>query len=156
MATEHGSDPDSSLHQDQCWLLLRSSDTGRLGVVVDGEPDIFPVTFVVDHATIVFRTAPGTKLTAALVSPAVAFEVDGVDPHSGEAWSVVVKGHAEEIKQLYDLLDTTVLPLFPWHRGSKHRFVRIVAEDVTGRRFQVADRVSWYAPFIDARRCAPD
>ena len=45
----------------QSWLLLRSAAVGRLAVVVDGLPDIFPVNHPVDHGTILFRTAQGTQ-----------------------------------------------------------------------------------------------
>src|SRR4028118_1332365 len=53
------------LGPSDCWAMLRTVDVGRLAVVVDGAPDIFPVNFVVDHGTVVFRPAPGTKLGAA-------------------------------------------------------------------------------------------
>ena len=104
-------------------------------------PDIFPINFVVDQHTVVFRTAEGTKLAAAVLGMGVAFEVDGYDATSGRAWSVVVRGHAMEIEKLYELFDARELPLFPWHSGSKHRFVRVVAQEITGRRFTAARTV---------------
>ena len=103
------------------------------------QPDIFLVNFVVDHGTIVFRTAEGTKLAAAVLGRGVAFEVDGYDADAGEAWSVVVKGHATEIERMQDVFDALDLPLFPLARRAKHRFVRIEPDDVSGRRFEVVD-----------------
>ena len=88
-----------------------------------------------DHGTLVFRTAEGTKLAAA-VGQQVAYEVDGYDPGSGEAWSVVVKGRAVEVRELHEALDVLGLPLFPWHTEPKPRLVRIDPTGVTGRRFQ--------------------
>ena len=79
--------------------LLRASVVGRLAVSITDHPDIFPINYVVDHGSIVFRTAEGTKLAAAVLGRGVAFEVDGYDEPSGEAWSVVVKGHAVEIER---------------------------------------------------------
>ena len=76
-------------------------------------------------ARVVFRTAEGTKLAAAVLGRGVAFEVDGYDPEAGEAWSVVVKGYAIEIERMHDYFDALDLPLFPWHAAPKHRFVRI-------------------------------
>jgi nitroimidazol reductase NimA-like FMN-containing flavoprotein (pyridoxamine 5'-phosphate oxidase superfamily) len=123
----------------QCWTLVRGAQVGRLAVAVANHPDIFPINFVVDHGTVVFRTAEGTKLAASLLGMGVAFEVDGYDAEKGEAWSVVIKGHASEIQKLHDLFEAADLPLFPWHAAPKHRFVRITPDEITGRRFEVVD-----------------
>jgi len=128
------------LDEHQCWELLRSQEVGRLAVAIANHPDIFPVNFVVDHASVVFRTAEGTKLAAAVLGESVAFEVDGET--GGEAWSVVVKGQAVEIEKMYELFDAVELPLYPWHAAPKHRYVRILPEMVTGRRFRVIDRAA--------------
>jgi nitroimidazol reductase NimA-like FMN-containing flavoprotein (pyridoxamine 5'-phosphate oxidase superfamily) len=128
------------LEPDECWALLRTAEVGRLAVAVAARPDIFPINFVVDHGSVVFRTAEGTKLAASVLGIAVAFEVDGYDGDAGEAWSVVIKGRAHEIERMHELFDAMDLPLFPWHAAPKHRFVRITPEEVTGRRFRVVDR----------------
>ena len=47
----------------------------------------------------------------------VAFEIDGYESDAGDAWSVVIKGYAIEIKKLQDYFDALDLPLFPWHAG---------------------------------------
>jgi uncharacterized protein len=140
------------LDASACWRLLRSTEVGRLAVAVANHPDIFPINFLVDQGTIVFRTAEGSKLAAVVTSPIVAFEADGYEPEAGEAWSVVVKGRAQEIKRLHDLVETAAFPLFPWQAGPKHRFVRIVPEDISGRRFHIVDPSSWHTPFTDAPR----
>ena len=127
------------LEANTCWELLRSSEVGRLATSIRNHPDIFPVNFIVDHGTVVFRTAEGTKLAAAVLGASVAFEVDGYDAEAGEAWSVVIKGRAVEIERMQDVFDALDLPLFPWHAAPKHRFVRIVPDDVSGRRFHVVD-----------------
>ena len=124
------------LSTNQCWELLRESVVGRLAVTVDGSPEIFPVNPVVDHGTIVFRTTAGTKL-AATQGRDVAFEVDGYDAGTAQAWSVVVKGRAFEILEIQETLRALRLPLYPWHPGHKPRFVRIEPTTVTGRRFVV-------------------
>lgn len=142
------------LSVSESWGLLREQVVGRLAVITNGDPhpDIFPVNYIVDHGTIVFRTAEGTKLAAAIDHP-VAFEVDGYDPATGEAWSVVVKGTAREVKNLYEVLDALNLPLFPWHAAPKPRIVRIEADQVTGRRFHVLDTPSRHMP---SRRASPE
>jgi uncharacterized protein len=131
------------LELSNCWELLRQAEVGRLAVSINDQPDLFPINFVVDHGTVVFRTAQGTKLAASVLGQAVAFEVDGYDPEAGEAWSVVIKGRAVEIERMQDLFDALDLPLFPWHASPKHHFVRIEPEDVSGRRFDVVDKRAW-------------
>jgi nitroimidazol reductase NimA-like FMN-containing flavoprotein (pyridoxamine 5'-phosphate oxidase superfamily) len=144
-----------NLEVNACWALLRSREVGRLAVSIDGRPDIFPVNYVVDHGTVVFRTAEGTKLAGA-VQRGVAFEADGYEPETGEAWSVVVKGRAEEISRVQDLLDTADLPLFPWQAAPKQRFVRIVPDEITGRRFRVVGREAWRTPWTEVPRSATE
>lgn len=119
-----------------CWGLLRQGTFGRLAVVVGKKPDIFPVNYVVDHGTIVFRTDTGRKLSAAANRP-VAFEVDGYDPKYAVAWSVVVHGVAMEIRELDEVIEAMGLPLDPWQEGKKARFIRITPSSVTGRRIHI-------------------
>ncbi len=140
-ATTSGAD----LAEHDCWLLLREAAVGRLAVVVDGAPDVFPVTHVVDHGTLVFRTAEGTKLAAAAGQP-VAYEVDGYDAASGEAWSVVVHGRAREVVGLHEALEALQLPLSPWHASPKPRLVRIEPTDVAGRRFRAVSAAAADGP----------
>jgi nitroimidazol reductase NimA-like FMN-containing flavoprotein (pyridoxamine 5'-phosphate oxidase superfamily) len=139
------------LEAHTCWSLLRTAEVGRLAVSTAHHPDIFPINYLIDHGTIVFRTGEGTKLAAAIAGPHVAFEVDGYDPDAGEAWSVVIKGHAAEIKTVPEVLDAMTFPLFPWHAGPKHRFVRIVPDDISGRQFHILDSTAWRTPMTDAR-----
>jgi hypothetical protein len=120
----------------QCWAQLREGVVARVAVEHDGRPDIFPVNYAVDHGTVVFRTGSGTLFTSAAGSH-VAFEVDGYSVNDAAAWSVVVRGLAEEVHELDDVLDAMQLPLLPWHEGPKPRIVRIHPDSVTGRRFVV-------------------
>jgi len=145
------------LLENECWDLLRNAEVGRLAVSIANQPDIFPINFVVDHGSVVFRSAEGTKLAAAVLGLAVAFEVDGeaVTDSGVEAWSVVVKGRAVEIERMYELFDALELPLYPWHAAPKHRFVRIVPDMVTGRRFRVVDRAANH-PGDSPRHAPPD
>jgi hypothetical protein len=127
------------LEEHRCWDLLRWAEVGRLAVSIMDQPDIFPVNFVVDHGTLVFRTAEGTKLAAAVLGRAVAFEVDGFDAAEGEAWSVVVRGAAEEVARMIEVVEAAELPLFPWMASPKPRFVRIVPVSISGRMFRVVN-----------------
>lgn len=133
----------TTLDTRSCLALLRTAEVGRLAVSITNRPDIFPINYIVDRGTVVFRTAEGTKLAAAVLGQGVAFEVDGYDPDAGDAWSVVIKGDAVEIEQMEPYFDALDLPLFPWHAGPKHRFVRIEPVEITGRQFHVVDHGAW-------------
>jgi hypothetical protein len=146
----------SVLTASSCWALLRATEVGRLAVWVDGHPAIFPINFIVDHGTILFRTAEGAKLAATIDAPEVAFEADGDDPAAAQAWSVVLRGHAEEVTKIPDLVDTMTLPLFPWQLGPKHRFVRLVPVEISGRRFAIASPAAWQTAMSTAPRAADE
>lgn len=150
MTTEQ-SPHDAAMSESASWAALRSALVGRLAVVVDDRPDIFPVNFTVDGGSVVFRTAAGTKLAAAAGRP-VAFEADGYEPSTGEAWSVVVKGVAQEVTELDDVLGALDLPLFPWHVSPKPRIIRITPDSISGRRFTAAGA----AQVEPRRRVAPE
>lgn len=135
--------PTTMLEPDGCWRLLRQVDVGRLAVIIDDRPEIFPVNYAVDGGSVVFRTAPGAKLTAVVSSPVVAFEVDGYDEDLHEAWSVVAKGRADIAHGFTQLLDTTSLPVFPWQASWKSQFVRIAVDELTGRRFRKVEASFW-------------
>lgn len=126
--------PFTALTATECWALLRSDSLGRIALAAGGEIDIFPVNYVVDEdETIVFRTAPGTKLAELTIRPAVAFEIDGAV--LGELFSVVVKGEARMLEGSEEIAAAARLPLEPWVPTVKEHFIRITPSWVTGRRF---------------------
>lgn len=118
----------------ECWASLTTAPVGRIGVLNDSAPEIYPVNHVVDRFTIVFRTDPGSKLRGLLRSPSVCYEVDGVDPGDATGWSVLVKGRAVELRDPDDLRRVAELPLRYWTLGDKAHWIRIVPTEVTGRR----------------------
>ncbi len=60
-------------------------------------PVILPVRYALMGETVVFRTAPGSKLAAAMRRSVVAFEADRCDPCGNWGWSVLVQGVASEV-----------------------------------------------------------
>ncbi len=131
------------LDEPACWALLEGQELGRLAVSIANVPDIFPINYVVDSHSIVFRTAPGTKMAAAVLGKGVAFEIDGYDSDRGEAWSVVIHGIAAQIEGWIEEEIANHLPLFPWNASPKYDFVRIDVDEISGRRFHVADHSAW-------------
>jgi nitroimidazol reductase NimA-like FMN-containing flavoprotein (pyridoxamine 5'-phosphate oxidase superfamily) len=123
----------------ECWELLGSTPVGRIGVLVDSAPEIYPVNHVVDGQSIVFRTERGEKLRGLERSPSVCFEVDGYDPDERTGWSVLVKGRAHEVTAAEDERRLLRLDLRYWSVGPKPRWIRIEPIEVTGRRIHRPD-----------------
>lgn len=127
------SQPISIMSETECWELAASTALGRLVTSVDGHPEIFPVNFAVQHRTILFRTAEGTKLVSTAINDRVLFEIDDHDTSGG--WSVIVKGAARVVRTDEDLADAEAAELLPWTATTKQHYVRIRPLSVTGRRF---------------------
>ena len=121
------------LDRAECFTLLRRSSLGRLAVVCDGLPLVFPVNFTLDGEAIVMRTDPGTKLHGARNGP-VAFECDGIDSVYHTGWSVMATGRAEDVRNEAEIARLARLPLGLWCGGPKSTWLRIRPTTVTGRR----------------------
>jgi nitroimidazol reductase NimA-like FMN-containing flavoprotein (pyridoxamine 5'-phosphate oxidase superfamily) len=127
---------------ETCLRLLASVPIGRVGFCADGEVVVLPVNHAVDGQDVVFRTAGGSKLTAAQEQNLVAFEADSYDLQTRSGWSILVTGRATVV---YDEAEVSVLNrlnLHPWATSVEHPFwIRIRPVSVTGRRTPVpADR----------------
>ena len=123
------------LSDDECWSLLSSMSLGRLVTIMDGKPEIFPVNFATRRRTVLFRTAQGTKLSSAVMADWVAFEADYHDPALTWGWSVIIKGRAHLLSATEEILDAEEAPLRPWTATPKPLYVRVIAMEITGRRF---------------------
>lgn len=117
----------------ECWRRIEAAPYGRVGTYAGGEMDLFPVNHGVDRYSIVFRTAPGTKLLALTVNQEVLFQVDGVV--DDEAFSVVIKGRADRVERDREIAEAERLGVVTWAPGRKDRWVRITPRDVQGRAF---------------------
>jgi uncharacterized protein len=127
------------LSDEECWGLLADAPVGRVGVIVDDAPEIIRSNHLVYDGTIVFRSDPGTKLAGLARHPVVCFQVDGFDPQQRIGWSVLVKGRAQQVRQMPDADErrrAAGLPVDYWAPGPKWHRVRIVPIDVTGRRIR--------------------
>lgn len=125
------------LSEEESRILLGSGEVGRVGVVVSGQPLIFPVNYVLDGRWVVVHTDFGAMLGGASFDR-VAFEVDSFDATTRSGWSVLVQGMGNDVT---DSLDHTsehlqTVPVSPWAPGPKPRLLRINTTIVTGRRFR--------------------
>jgi len=125
-----------ALSTPECWRRIRSRDLGRIAVVIGMRPEVLPVNYRVVQETAVIRTAGGAKLKAAQLSP-VCFEIDSWEERTGTGWSVMIHGHALEVRGPSDPLwtaaqEANIRPVAP---GFRSRWVAIHADAVTGRYF---------------------
>jgi nitroimidazol reductase NimA-like FMN-containing flavoprotein (pyridoxamine 5'-phosphate oxidase superfamily) len=127
-------EPINLLSASESWSLLASVPLGRLVTVVDGQAEIFPVNFVVQRKTVLFRTAEGTKLVRATINNRVLFEAD--DHNVSEGWSVVVEGMARTLHTDEEIQEAERAQLLSWTATRKLHYVRILPTAITGRRFR--------------------
>ena len=126
------------LTKGECFELLAHEHLGRVAVVDDLGPVVFPVNFVLDRHMVVFRTDEGTKLDASIRGSRVAFEIDGTDAAAHTGWSVLIRGEAVEVTGPAELARLRKLPLDPWAPGAKTHYVRILPAALTGRQISAA------------------
>lgn len=125
------------LSRQECLRLIHGVPIGRVAVIVGDVPVVVPVNFTLLGDDVVFRTAPGTKLLAAVSRSAVSFEVDMADDATHSGWSVLVTGPASEITEPEEQAAARERGLDPWVEG-RERYVRICSDVVTGRRVRSA------------------
>ena len=128
------------LSRSECLRLVATGAhqglVGRLGISRPGAPLVLPLSFAFVDGAVVVCLGPGR--TAEVVTGAlVAFETDRVDPASGEAWAVLVRGLATELSADEVARSAGALP-HPRVANPGNRFIRIRPDVVTGRRFMAA------------------
>ena len=123
----------AALDREECLRLVQSSKLGRLALLVDHQPLVFPVNFALDGADVVVRTDETTRLYAARDS-LVAFECDAADGIYHTGWSVIITGDAVEVLDPDEITRLERLPLGPWCPGPKPVLLRVAARTITGRR----------------------
>lgn len=127
------------LSRAECLRLLRSRRVGRVAVTIAALPAVLPVNYAMLGDDIVFRTMPGTKLTAAAMNTVVAFEIDEADEATRSGWSVMVIGMAEEIVDPAELQAAADLDLETWVDGAADHVVRVRCDRISGRRVGLPD-----------------
>lgn len=125
--------PISEIPDDSAWGYLASVEVGRIAVSTEDLPEIFPINFCLDGESIVFRSAPGTKLEKLAHNGHVVFEADGWNDEGG--WSVIVKGIGALITDQDELARVKRALLLPWVPTVKKIWVRITPSKITGRAF---------------------
>jgi uncharacterized protein len=125
----------TNIGDDECFALLNRQNLGRLAIVRDGRPEIFPVNYAMQGRTITVRTGSGVKLNYASLAH-VAFEVEEIDPVTREGWVIEARGFAEEVTDAVDTWSEGVrnAGATPWVAGQHDRYLAISHLQVSGRR----------------------
>jgi uncharacterized protein len=118
-----------------CLRLLATVPVGRVSFLADGEIVVLPVNHVMDDQDPVFRTARGSKLSAAEGQNLVAFEADEYDERTQTGWSVLVSGRAEAVYEEAETQRLDRLGLHPWLTTVDRPFwIRIRPTSISGRQ----------------------
>lgn len=126
----------AALDDDDCFRLLGLRHIGRLGVIVEHYPLIFPVNYGMDDTVLVLRLGSGTPLRAGNHAN-VTFEIDEIDELRRIGWSVLVRGLLEEVGGSHrpDLVERTHHSgVQPWAPGDRGHWMRLIPHQVSGRR----------------------
>jgi uncharacterized protein len=125
------------LTRDECLRLLRAFTVGRVAIApAVGAALVVPVNYVVDGDVIVFRSDLGEKLGLLHERPA-SFQIDGIDDFHRTGWSVLVRGTAFRTTAA----DVERLDIRSWAAGDKQYWVRVVPDEITGRRLVAPDLI---------------
>lgn len=122
------------LERAECLRLLEGQGVGRVGCRVHGRPLIFPVNYVVLNNAVLFHARRGSDLDHGTGDVDVAFEIDGADHVYHEGWSVLVAGLSVHVTDSAEVEQLRLVSLLPWAGEDRDLFVRIVLDQISGRR----------------------
>ena len=127
----------------ECLRLLSSKQVGRISFcVAAGEaPLVLPVNYTTKDGYVYFRTSPYNVMAGALKDMPASFQVDDIDEFLESGWSVLLKGHAEFLDPDAEKVagvDRLESRPEPWASGVRTLVIRIVPDEVTGRRINPA------------------
>lgn len=127
------------LGPEQCWKLLEQHELARLGYLLNGQVHVMPINYGVDQRSLVFATAPGSKLEAVLTGHELTLEIDQVVNEVGS--SVIVRGRGQVVPpaQVVELTQVRVRPWLAPGADVPERdvYVRMSPDEITGRSYQL-------------------
>lgn len=136
----HDADGLIRLGDDECWAFLARHFLGRVGLVHVDSPMVFPVNYALDGQSVVFRTAPGTKLAMAAAGRTAVFEVDEATELFETGTSVMVHGTMHEVTDRDERSRLARLPIRVWAPGDRDHFIKVEPTWVSGRRIPLHGR----------------
>ena len=140
-----------ALSREECILRLQAHGIGRVSVVRAGRPAIYPVNYIVDGESVVFRTGRGSDLYKATFEAPAALEIDGTDAIYHEGWSVLVVGRASHVHDPLEIVRLSAARLTAWAGARRDCFVKIALEEVTGRHIHHRVRTTAASSIVGSR-----
>lgn len=126
----------SPLSESECWKLLDIHDLGRIALMIDGWPQVFPINYAVAEGAVLFRSAPGAKASHGPGARG-CFEIDGWSERSGIGWSVMAHGTIRDVTHATDRQAVALreVRLHPAAPGVRDHLLALMVGRISGRRF---------------------
>ncbi|MFR9803936.1 pyridoxamine 5'-phosphate oxidase family protein [Pseudonocardia sp. RS010] len=130
----------SEISRSGCLALLARVQVGRVLYTGGALPAAHPVAFVLDGEEVVFRTAEGSTLAAAVRHAVVGFQADQIDAVARAGWTVLGVGEAYEVVVPDRLENLSAMLPGPWVAGRDGHVISIPLQLLHGRRLRPAVR----------------
>jgi nitroimidazol reductase NimA-like FMN-containing flavoprotein (pyridoxamine 5'-phosphate oxidase superfamily) len=130
-----------TLTADECRAWLARRAVGSFLFAADRGPVAIPVNYKMLGNDIVFRTDDHTAAAGAISQQRVSFLVDRFDEDRREGCSVLVSGTAIILTRPEDIHAAAELGIAPWAGGDRDTYIRIMPDEITGRRIRNATSV---------------
>jgi hypothetical protein len=131
----------SEIGRAGCLALFDRAQVGRVALTRHALPAVHPVAYGLDGEEIVFRTAAGSTLAAAMRHAVVGFQVDQIDFAARTGWTVLGIGEAYEVVVPGRLAELAMILPGPWVAGRGGHVISIPLQVLSGRRLDPAARV---------------
>lgn len=121
----------------ECWERLGNRGVGRIALPTTPGPAVYPVNYAVDLQSIVYLAVRG-RPTTPQHGAAVSFEVDRVDDHVSQGWSILITGTAEHVDDpptAHRLSEAHTVE--PWPGDHDPVWVRIRPGTISGHRLSI-------------------
>jgi nitroimidazol reductase NimA-like FMN-containing flavoprotein (pyridoxamine 5'-phosphate oxidase superfamily) len=117
-----------------CLQLLAGARRGRIAVNLGALPIILPVRYVLDGDRVLMSVTADSALDRATDGAVVAFQVEGVDHHLNQEWSVCAVGTAHHVDEYDEFTGAATAALAAWMPEVATRLVAVTTDRLTGRR----------------------
>ncbi len=123
------------LDAEQCWKLVGSQGTGRIGFMSDTHIEIVPARYDAHRGTAYFRAGTFGELARRVHGQSVSLQVEELDRRTFSGWSVLMSGQAHRVEDA-----ATVAALWsagrpsPWLPSPDSQWIALPVDDIAGER----------------------